>query len=403
MTAVAVLGIVAAFIAIVVLVQRKMQVGLALLIGAAIVGVSSGKGLGTLLSIALESLVHTNSVQLILTLGMISLLGHVMQEGGVLAKMVALLQVTLRSTKLTIMLVPSLIGTLIVAGGAIMSAPTVEKLGGELELPRERMAAINLLFRHAWFFVYPLIPAFILITNMTGLPLSRLLAWQLPLTVAVLAAGYFTYLRDVPDRIPASPRPTRQDFWQLLLYTSPIWVSLALTVAGGLSFPVALLVGVVTALLLGDSPALHYPSMLYRGFNVSMIGAGIGIVTFQGVISQVETLPLLINRLLETGLPVSVLYVVLPFCAGIISASNTSALGLTLPLLVPAMQATDTVLFGTVVAYTSSFLGYFGSPLHLCQVATTTHFKCQVMPLYREYRWPAVAVIATLVVLGTVM
>ena len=403
MTQVAVLGIVAAFIAIVVLVQRKMQVGLALLIGGAIVGLSSGKELGTLLSIALESLVNTTSVQLILTLGMISLLGHVMQEGGVLTKMVGVLQVTLRSTKLTIMLVPSLIGTLLVGGGAIMSAPTVEKLGGELELPRERMAAINLLFRHGWYFVYPLIPAFVLITNMTGLPLSLLLAWQLPLAGASLAAGYFTYLRGVPDRTPDSPPPTRKDFWQLLQYTSPIWVSLALTVAGGLSFPLALLGGVILALLLGEPRAKHWPSMLYRGLNVQMIGAGVGIVIFQGIISQVETLPLLINRLLETGLPVSVLYVVLPFCAGIISASNTSALGLTLPLLVPAMQATDTVLLGTVVAYTSSFLGYFGSPLHLCQVATTTHFKCQVMPLYREYRWPAAAVIATLVVLGVAM
>lgn len=403
MTAVAVLGIVVAFIAIVMLVQRKVQVGLALLIGALIVGLSSGKGLGTLFSIGIESLVDPNSVQLILTLGMISLLGHVMQEGGVLAKMVALLQVTLRSTKLTIMLVPSLIGTLIVAGGAIMSAPTVEKLGGELELSRERMAAINLLFRHAWFFVYPLIPAFILITNMTGLPLSRLLAWQLPLTVTLLAAGYFTYLRGVPDRIPTSPRPTRRDFWHLLWYTSPIWISLLLTVAGGLSFPMALLVGIILALLLGEPSAKHYLGMLYRGLNASMIGAGVGIVIFQGVMSRVETLPLLINRLLETGLPVSVLYVVLPFFAGIISASNTSALGLTLPLLLPAMQATDTVLWGTVVAYTASFLGYFGSPLHLCQVATTTHFKCQVLPLYREYRWPAAAVIATLVMLGAVM
>jgi len=176
---VAVLGRVAAFVAIVMLVQRKVQVGLALLIGAAIVGLSSGKGLGTLFSITMESLVNPNSVQLILTLGVISLLGHVLQEGGVLVKIMGLLQVTLRSTKLTIMLVPSLIGTLIVAGGAIMSAPTVEKLGAALELPRERMAAINLVFRHPWFFVYPLIPG----SDRSTRPLRR------PISSACLAAG----------------------------------------------------------------------------------------------------------------------------------------------------------------------------------------------------------------------
>ena len=397
------IGILAAFVVIVLLVQRKVQIGIALVVGAIIVGFTSGQGALSLLHTTVHSLADTSSVQLILTLGMISLLGHVMQEGGVLNKMVALLQVTLRSTKLTIMLVPSIIGTLIVGGGAILSAPTVERLGEELDLPPARMAAVNLLFRHGWYFVYPLIPAFVLITSLTGLRLSSLLLWQLPLAIASLAVGYFVYLRDIPDKIPDSPPPTRRDFWNLLQYTSPIWASLALTVGAGLSFPVALLAGVSLALVLGEPRPPSWVAMLYRGVNLQMIGAGAGIVIFQGVIGRVETLPLLINRLLETGLPVSVLYVVLPFFAGIVSASNTSAIGLTLPLLLPAMQATDTVLFGTVVAYTSSFLGYFGSPLHLCQVATTTHFKCQVMPLYREYRWPAVAVVATLVVLGTLM
>ncbi|MBT9176119.1 MAG: hypothetical protein DDT20_00421 [Firmicutes bacterium] len=403
MTQMAVFGIVAAFVAIVLLVQRKVQVGLALIVGAVIVGLSSGQGVFALLGTAVKSLGSTNSVNLILTLGLISLLGAVMQEGQVLSKMVSLLQVALRSTKLTIMLVPSLIGTLLVTGGAIMSAPTVEKLGQELELPPARMAAINLLFRHGWYFVYPLIPGFILITSLTGLPLSRLLLWQLPLTIVSLAAGYFVYLRGIPDRTPNCPPPTRRDFLLLLQYTSPIWVSLALTVAAGLSFPVALLGGLVLALLFGDTQAKDWPQMLYRGLNTPIIAAGVGIVIFQGVIGQVEALPILISRLLATGLPVSVLYVVLPFCAGLVSASNTSALGLTLPLLLPAMQATDTMLFGTVVAYTSSFIGYFASPLHLCQVATTTHFRCQVVPLYREYRWPAAAVITTLIVLGTVM
>ncbi len=399
----AVFGIVAAFVVIVLLVQKKVEVGLSLIVGAVIVGLSSGQGVMALFGTAVLSLGTSSSVDLILTLGLISLLGSVMKEGHLLSEMVALLQITLRSTKLTIMLVPSLIGTLTVPGGAIMSAPTVERLGQELELSPARMAAINLLFRHGWYFVYPLIPGFILITSLTGLPLSHLLLWQLPLTIVSLVAGYFVYLRGIPDKTSAFPSPTLQDFLKLIQYTSPIWVSLALTVAAGLSFPVALFGGLVLALLFGKKPAKEWPQMLYRGLNMPIIAAGVGIVFFQGVIGQVEALPFLIGRLLATGLPVSVLYVVLPFCAGLVSASNASSLGLTLPLLLPAMQATDTVLLGTVVAYTSSFMGYFASPLHLCQVATTTHFKCQVLPLYREYRWPAAALVTTLIVLGTVL
>ena len=117
----AIYGIAIAFIVITVLVQRKVPLGLSLMTGAAIVGLTSGEGPLTLLRVAFEALVEPTAVDLMLTLALLSVLGYIMQERGLLARMVELLQVVMRSTKLTIMLVPSIIGTLLVTGGAIMS------------------------------------------------------------------------------------------------------------------------------------------------------------------------------------------------------------------------------------------------------------------------------------------
>lgn len=399
----AIAGIALAFITIIMLVQRKVILGVALLVGAVIVGLSSGQGPVTLMRVAFEALVEPTAVNLILTLAMISTLGYIMQELGILTKMVDLLQAVLRSTKLTIMLVPSIIGTLLVTGGAIMSAPTVGQLGEELELPPERLSAINLLFRHGWYFVYPLMPAFVLVTSITGVSLLTLILAQLPLTAAVLITGYWVYLRKVPDKGQDKPKPTMVEIRGLVQYTSPIWASLLLTVALGLPFPVALIAGLALALFLGKATLLRVPSLLWQGISIPIVLSGAGIMVFKAVTERVDALPLLIEQLLQTGLPVRALFVLLPFLAGLVSASNTSALGLTLPLLLPTMQNNDLVLFGTVAAYTSSFIGYYASPLHLCQVVTLEHFNCKIVPLYKQYMWPIMALIVTLVGLGFVL
>jgi len=173
----AIAGLALSFVVIIFLVQRKMHLYLALLIGALLVGLTTGQAPLALLQVSIRALLEPVAIDLMLSLALISMLGSVMQELGLLAKMVDLLQVVLQSTKLTIMFVPSIIGSLLVTGGAILSAPTVRELGAELELPPERLSAINLLFRHGWYFVYPLMPAFILITSITDVALSTLVLW----------------------------------------------------------------------------------------------------------------------------------------------------------------------------------------------------------------------------------
>jgi hypothetical protein len=43
--------------------------------------------------------------------------------------------------------------------------------------------------------------------------------------------------------------------------------------------------------------------------------------------------------------------------------------------------------------FTATFLAYFGSPLHMCQILTLEHFKCRILAVYRSY-WPFLLAIA---------
>lgn len=70
-------------------------------------------------------------------------MGYIMKINGDLDKMINSLDALLNNTWLMTMLIPALIGTLNVPGGAILSAPMVEKSGEKINLDPASMSTIN--------------------------------------------------------------------------------------------------------------------------------------------------------------------------------------------------------------------------------------------------------------------
>ncbi len=391
------LGVALAFLVIIVLVTRKVTLGYALLIGSAIVAFSSGNNPYEFLGMAFSSLIAPTTLNLVSTLVLISMLGGLMKRLGLLDQMVDALQKVLRNAKLTIMVIPSIMGTLLVTGGAIMAAPMVDSLGERLHLPNERRAAINLLFRHGWYFIFPFAPTFILIKTIADISLGRLILIQLPMAVVAVAAGYYALLRDVKDDQAEPGRPTSADYLQLLRSTSPIAVPLVLALGFGVMFQVALLGGLAAALYFGKAKPVEIPTLLLKGVQIPILLSGIGIMVFKDALSQGETLSVLTDGLLNLGLPLQLIVVVLPLIIGLTSGSNTSAIGVTLPLLLPIMQQSEHMMVLMAGVYSASFLGYYMSPLHLCQVLTLEYFKVKIGDLYKVYRLPLAAMWVTLI------
>ncbi|MGI6358711.1 MAG: DUF401 family protein [Bacillota bacterium] len=399
-------GVALAFLMIIVLVTRKVSLGYALLIGSVIVSLSSGNNPWEFLQMAGSSLVAPATLNLVSTLVLISMLGSLMKKLGLLDQMVDALQKVLRNAKLTIMVIPSIMGTLLVTGGAIMAAPMVNSLGDRLNLSSERRAAINLLFRHGWYFIFPFAPTFILIKEITGIALGRLIAVQFPMAVVAVVAGYFAYLRDVKDDQAEPGKPTSADYLQLLKYTAPISIPLVLALGFGLQFQLALLGGLTTALYFGQAKPAEIPNLLLKGVQIPILLSGIGIMIFKDALSQGDTMTALTSMMLNWGLPLQLIVVLLPLMIGLTSGSNTSAIGVSMPLLLPALQQSEHTVVLMAGVYCASFLGYFLSPLHLCQVLTLEFFKVKINDLYRTYVIPLGAMWATLIailVVGTLL
>lgn len=393
------IGVAAAFLVIIVLVMRKVALGYALLAGSFIAAVSSGLSPWGFLVTSAQTLVQASTLNLVSTLVLISILGSWMKSLGILDHMVDALEKVLRSAKLTIMVIPSIMGTLLVTGGAIMAAPMVNSMGDRINLSNDRRAAINLLFRHAWYFIFPFSPSFILVKEIANVEINQLILIQLPLTIVAVWFGYRAWLKDIQEDNGQAAVPSKEDYLNLLRYTSPLWSSLALGLVFGVPFQLALLVGLGLALYYGRPQLASIPGMVIKGIQIPIVLSGVGIMIFKEVLATGDTLGSLTTGLLNLGLPLVVIVLVLPALISLVSASPTSGIGITLPLLLPAIQQSNHLMLYIAGVYSAAFLGYYASPLHLCQVLTLEFFQVKMNDLYREYVLPVSAMWITLLAL----
>lgn len=406
-------GIVIAFILIIIMINKKISLGYALVSGSLVVGIFTGLGAMGIIESFIRASVDPVTIRLVAILGLISILGYLMQEFGILRKVVDSLNSLLKSPKLTLSVVPSIMGTLLVTGGAIMAAPLVDEIGDDLNLEKTKKAAINLVFRHGWYFIYPMMPGFILVSEIAKIDKFELIAIQWPLTITILAIGYIMWIR--PSKVTGdlsyqNGKRSFSDFTNFIKYSSPIWVSLIIalglegtsfsnlsasanSVMSDVAFPIGLVIGILLTFFLSKKSD-NLANEFVKGINVSIMFSGLGIMIFKEMVGQLSVLNDLVVSFLNSGVPIYILFITLPLITGLLSASTTSAIGVTLPILLPALSVSANPVPLIMLAYSSSFLGYLVSPLHLCQILTLEYFKVRVSDLYKEY---AVAIPGTFI------
>jgi hypothetical protein len=112
---------------------------------------------------------------------LIMVLENIIRKRGLLRQMTESLSRVVRDRRVTMAVLPGVIGLLPSAGGAAFSAPMVQEAAGDVEIAPERRAFINYWFRHIWEYISPLYPGIVLAAAVTKLPLNSLLLSQLPL------------------------------------------------------------------------------------------------------------------------------------------------------------------------------------------------------------------------------
>lgn len=381
---------------ILILVSKKLNIGYSLMLGALVLALLNGKGLKEIINTFIFTLTDEKTVSLALTIALITILGYLMDKYLILERMIIALEKMLRSSKLTILISPAIIGTLLVTGGALMSCPVVNNLGEKLNIPNEKRASINLIFRHALYFIFPLSPALILASELAEFDVWDFIKLQFPIALSMYVFGYFFYLRGYKEvKIPkVKISQYIKIIGQFILYSSPILVSLIGVLVFNFDFYISLIFGITLSIVINiydkkkDKKYDIKENILItmnKGLKPSMVIAIIGIMIFKNFVNDIDGLFIMLNDLLDTGIPIELIIIISSIVISFSLASTQASVAILFPMILPLANSYDIRLSYAMFIFTSAFMSYYISPLHMCQVLTLEYFDVKIKDLYKNY------------------
>src|SRR3990172_9383146 len=384
--------ITATFAVIVLLLRRRWNLGLVMLVASLVLGVLYRIGPLEQGKVVFQSSIDEVTVKLLSALLLIMVLENVIRKRGLLRMMTDSLSRVARDRRISMAVLPGVIGLLPSAGGAAFSAPMVQEAAGGSAITPERRAFINYWFRHIWEYISPLYPGFLLAAAVTGTPINKFLLSQLPLPLTVVGVGALLGFRGMP----AQQERTKSDLKEiktLFITLLPITVSIILVVFFKMRLAIAM-AGIVAAMLLLYRYSLREVlATLRESLSLNVLLMVVGIMVFKGMLEAsgaIEALPLFFQR---SGLPVGVVVFALPFLAGLLTGLTVGFVGATFPIIT-AMFGGHPGLGAVTFAFASGFAGIMLSPTHLCLLLTIRYFNGDLAGVYRLLYLPVFLVLA---------
>lgn len=303
----------------------------------------------------------------------IPLIGGVLDESGQMNDLITNMRI---GQKPFLAFSPALLGMLPMPGGALLSAPLVEKGGGETS--PQLKASINVWFRHVLFLIYPLGPALIASAKIADLEVYRVIPYLFPSLIFALLLGYYFFLKNIQGGI------CYQSKFSLKRLLIPLVVILAAPVTDFLlkSFfnfripETASLIGVIISLGLGILFARLSLKDLYqigkemKPWEFALII--FGMFAFLNIF-KVSGTPQLIADL---QMPASILCVLGGYLLGVTTGRIQAPASIIIPIYFFKFGEMTPIAFS--ITFFSMFLGYCASPIHPCVSVSLEFFDTSI-------------------------
>ncbi len=325
--------------------------------------------------------------------GLIPLIGAALERGGWMEPLVAQLPGGRRTV---FALTPALMGLLPIPGGALLSAPILERVGGGQ--PADRAAA-NVWFRHTLLFFYPMSTALIAGAKLAGKDVWAVLPYQLPwagLATALGAAFLLGPFRGPKPTLHNGPR-NRFLFPLAVLLLAP-GLDYLLKRTAPLPFPeLATLVALLLSFALAAAGSLRWrelPPLVRKSgpwrFSLILLGMFLYLGVFQAA-----GLP---QALASLQLPLLGVVLGLGLLMGLATGRQQAAVSVVLPIYMAAKGSIG--LWGFSVLYQATYLGYLLSPLHPCLTVSAEYAGTTLWATWRKLLAPSLLLLAAVALAG---
>ncbi len=388
------------------LLKRKVPFGHAMLASTILLFLVTNPDIHNLFFAIHKTMIKPDTWFMLITLYFVMCLEHLLRTSGILKDFTASARKLFGSDRVLLGFMPAFLGFLPSLGGAIFSAPLVKEAGQRYQLSPERLTAINYWFRHIWEFTNPILPAILLASQLTKIPVGTLIANQFILTVAAAVIGIAVLLLGKPYRNPlpvgaavslakGAQTTCRQDtntaealassedqasnqlghfsaVRSILLAAGPIFLNILLVVVFNMNTALALglvLAGMALILKLHKD---QIKDMFLSSFDYHIQWGVINILLFQQMLDVTGTIDQIVMVFEGTAIPVAAVISITAFVVGLLVGSPQGFVAVSFPLVLPLAQGSLDVV---AISYTAGLFGTMTSPAHLCQIVSLQYYK----------------------------
>jgi integral membrane protein (TIGR00529 family) len=376
-----------------ILIRRKVDLGLALALDSLLVAVLFGLRPRPFGRAVLEGLTSPTTLELVGIVLLVLYLGQYLQAGDRTRRMVDSLRRLVRDPRLILAIPSAVLGLLPMMAGAMMGAPIVEEAARRWNLSPAWKTFYNYWFRHIWEYFWPLYLNIILASTIFRIPIATLCLYQFPFTVLAAGTGLVILFRNVPPgKTEITGRSGWRDVWGVVLGLWPILLTIVLVFAAGLKMLVALAVSALLTQLLSRSRLAERWAVLRAGFSPRIALLTAALMVFKRILETSGALDDVARVVDPAGASGYILLFAAPFLVALLTGVNQAFVAITFPLLVPIVGTATPDPFLALFAYVSGFTGILISPTHLCLALTADYFKADLRDVYRILAGPVVVV-----------
>lgn len=382
------------FIVMMILLWRKIPL-VYVVIGASIVlAFLFGTDLTGFATMVWDATKDPSTIEIEVILALIMILEQILRRQGYLERMLNALTSLIKDRRIVMAIIPAFIGLMPSAGGALFSAPLVEQAVGKSVSTLDK-TFINFYYRHIWEYFLPIYTGVLLVSNITGIPLPRVLLGLMPFGLLVIILGLPFLFRIKVDKefVGATQQSetastqevvknTRQKLIKDVIFsTLPVITLVSLVMV---KVPITLAITIVLAVLV-----LRHRYNLSELFGIARKAVVIktlvmiwGIMLFKQVMETVGSFDELPALLAKLPIPEFLIFASIAFLIAFLTGQTGSYIGIAFPVVVAAAGGNVSVPLVALVFMAGS-AGTMLSPMHLCLSLTVDYFKSDLGKVLR--------------------
>ena len=268
-------------------------------------------------------------------------------------------------------------------GGALVSAPLVEKGSSKSSLDSEEKTVINFWFRHIWEPSSPLYPEMILASIILSIPVVQIIKIQYPISIAMFISGAIFLLPLIKTEKHSIRNKENIRAWTMLTSLMPIIIVVLLILAFKVSIVVSTLIGIVYIVIVKRTSLKTLKESINYSLLLKLAILMFAILYLKRIAIHGTIISSVYAYLTQKRVPKVLILFFIPFIVGILSGAGTAMVGVSYPMLISLIKFPNLNPASLYIAFLGGWTALMLTPTHLCLSLTLEYFNAKLEKTYK--------------------